>query len=75
MSCASCGKTEDWCRCSTWCGVCGGDTNHTTAQHEDAGRVWCRSCLEVSVHDEDDLCPECLSEQASYYMPDEGGNG
>ena len=55
------------------CAECGTLTNHSTAQHLDAQRVMCRECDAVEVHDEDRLCPECLSEQASYYEPDEGG--
>ena len=65
---------EHECLCSKYCRECGGLTNHTTAQHELAARVMCRECDLVEVHDEDRLCAECLSEQASYYEPDEGGS-
>jgi hypothetical protein len=50
-------------------------SNHTTAQHEQAERVMCYSCQENVVKDEEKMCPECLSDMAQYYVPDEGGNG
>lgn len=37
------------------------------------GDVYCEQCEEEKVHREGELCGECLSEQASYYHPDEGG--
>jgi len=58
------------------CAICTDpDSNHTTAQHEQAARVLCRECQAVPVKDEDDLCGECLSALAEMYAPDEGGNG
>lgn len=35
---------------------------------------YCAQCQDVLVK-AGDTCAECVSEQASYYMPDEGGNG
>ena len=87
MSCASCGQREDRCRCATWCGVCGADTNHSTLAHEQAEREQrlCRACGQYERLDDDPetrLCRECaqaegeyLSEQASFYTPEGGSNG
>ena len=67
--------SNDWWRSEDQgCSICSTLTNHTTAQHEQAARVMCRACEEVEVHDEDQVCGECVSEQAEYYHPDEGGN-
>ena len=38
------------------------ESNHTTAQHELAMQPMCRACHEVSVHEEDERCPECVQE-------------
>jgi len=71
--CEACGRSQYECLCRATCAECGILTNHTTAQHEQATQVMCRECDVVEVHDEDWLCAECLSQQASYYEPDEGG--
>ena len=72
--CPSCHANDPAeCFCRVHCAECGGRSNHTTAQHEQAARVMCRECDEVEVKDEDRVCPEGLSEQASYFTPDEGG--
>ena len=50
---------------------------------EEGAEVTCKRCREFSVHDEDDLCPECVAEvwearEAEYYdarAKDEGGQG
>jgi hypothetical protein len=57
------------------CAICGCLSNHTTLMHMEADRLMCRNCDQVEVHDDDGLCAECLSELASSYVPDEGGNG
>ena len=66
--------TPGWRNEDQGCAVCGTLTNHNTMQHEYAARVMCQACDEVEVHDEDQLCSECVSEQASYFVPDEGGS-
>jgi len=76
--CPSCyggpGGHYEECRCLKHCRECGGMTNHTTQQHQDAERIMCRECGDVEVKDEGMRCGECLSEMASYYEPDEGGS-
>ena len=79
--CDACHKSQDECLCRETCSLCGIRTNHTTAQHEqaEAELLMCREC-ERPVRDPDDkLCPACmseaLSEMASYYYPEDGGQG
>lgn len=73
-TCEACGRSQYECMCQETCSLCGIRTNHTTKQHFDAQRVMCRECDYVEVKDEDRVCPECASELASYYVPDEGGS-
>lgn len=40
----------------------------------DCDGPFCGQCGIEQVSDEEVLCGECLSERASYYLPDEGGS-
>ena len=67
------------------CALCLTLTNHTTAQHAEAeaALLQCRECERPVKDPEDRLCPACFSEElgerlselASYYYPEEGGQG
>lgn len=39
----------------------------------DCEPLMCHECEMVAVKDEDELCGECLSQLASYYHPEDGG--
>jgi hypothetical protein len=53
--------------------ICQKDRYET--KEEAAMDTICGGCGRVPVQDEGERCAECLSELASYYTPDEGGNG
>lgn len=40
----------------------------------DCDGALCEECGEYEVREVGDVCGECLSERASYYLPDEGGS-
>ena len=67
-----CGPTglyhhEYYCTCPAVCQDCGAPAWDLCQCPR------CVSC-KVRVKREDEMCGECLSDEASYYVPDEGGS-